>query len=260
MIFVESIQKKRVKRGMIVIGIGPGKAGTTWLYHQLKYHKSLSFSTIKETNYFLRDQVTFDEYLKYFPDNGAKIKFEISNFYFKSETTLKKISQVIPNAKIIFFERNAIDRLISCYKFEVMQGYNGNVKEYLLTVNKKEFDNDAIYKKVSRWFDKENIFVVNFEYIKKQPQVVLDACTEFLEIDQILHDDSQYHNPSMYSRCPFMTRNARKLAKVFRAVGTYRFLQYVKSSVIIRAFFYSRDIVIISKLEHQLFKDFLSDP
>lgn len=243
---------------MHVIGVGPGKAGTTWLYYQLRDHEKISFSKIKETNYFLKDHISYDEYLNYFHKKPCEIKMEISNFYFKDAQYLLNIQNIIPDSKIIFFKRNERDRLMSCFKFELMQGYNKSIDTYLTSINKLEFDNEKILHTIHSIFNEDQVLILDFDDIENQPQRALNKVSEFLSLPKIPIKQDRYNNPSVRSRFTKITVFARTFALILRRVRLFGLLQSLKSSAMIRYLFYTKDRIILSEYQKQRIDEYLS--
>lgn len=244
---------------MHVIGVGPGKAGTTWLYYQLIDHEKISFSKIKETNYFLNDQTSYNEYMNYFNTKPSQIKMEISNFYFKNAQYMRNIKNTIPDSKIIFFKRNERDRLMSCFKFELMQGYNKSIDTYLAGLNKFEFDNEQILQTIHSIFDENQVLILNFSDIENQPQRALDKVLEFLSLPKIPIKKDRYNNPSVRSRFSKITVVARIFAMILRRVRLFGLLQALKSSATIRYLFYTKNRIILSEYQKQRIDEYLTD-
>lgn len=78
-----------------------------------------------EPKYFLNESLDYQEYLaRYFsPINSeSTILGEKSTSYYENEEVAKRISALIPQAKLIFVLRNPIDRAFSNYKFSLQHG------------------------------------------------------------------------------------------------------------------------------------------
>lgn len=222
-----------------VIGIGPGKAGTTWLYNQLSSSGQINISKIKETNHFFKSEPSLRDYKRFFNSKGPSLCLEISNFYFKSDHALESISRLIPNAKIIIFLRDEVDRLLSCFKFEVKQGYTDDFSQYIEKINVSEFNNDLIVRRVRKYFPDEQIFLLRFDDLQERPQELLDELSNFLMIDPVLFREQSYKNPSTLPRNAVFARFGRLTAKVLRFFGASTLLQKLKNSAKIRNLFYT---------------------
>ena len=94
------------------LGIGAVKAGTTWLYRNLRCHPELYLPHPKEVHYF--DQ-RFDRGLRFyagkFEDGRARVRGEITPAYSAlPPDRIRFIRSVMPDLKLIFLMRNPVDR------------------------------------------------------------------------------------------------------------------------------------------------------
>ena len=67
-----------------IVGIGPGKSGSTWLYTFLRSSREVCCSSVKETDYVLNTSApTENEYLKRYFASGTEHNLfcEVSNTY-----------------------------------------------------------------------------------------------------------------------------------------------------------------------------------
>ena len=95
------------------LGIGAQKAGTTWLYENLRRHPQMYLPNTKEIHYF--DWYFYKSihwYCKHFMAvEKNKLKGEITPCYSTlSENKIKLIHKINPQLKIILILRNPIER------------------------------------------------------------------------------------------------------------------------------------------------------
>ena len=118
------------------IGVGARKAGTTWIYKQLKKHPQIFTPSSKELSYFsskiYREEFPIDWYFDQFKKkNLNQICGEISVTYFELNThQIEKIKEINSNIKIILNIRDPIERLFSEYNFNEI--YDLNKKKIFL--------------------------------------------------------------------------------------------------------------------------------
>lgn len=102
--------------------IGAAKAGTTSLYKALSHHPDIFFSSVKEPEFFSRDDrynEALDGYTVLF--DGARdnqLVAEASTNYTLAPhfpLTAKRIKHHLPNAKLIYIMRQPVDRAYSYY-------------------------------------------------------------------------------------------------------------------------------------------------
>jgi hypothetical protein len=94
------------------LGIGAQKAGTTWLYEQLKRHSQLAFPLGKEAHFWNRphDPITIARYVGRFADLTA-VAGEITPAYgILPVEIIREIHQQAPRLRLIYLIRNPIER------------------------------------------------------------------------------------------------------------------------------------------------------
>lgn len=176
------------------LGVGVGKAGTTWLYENLKIHPELYLPEIKELHYFAGSNFhqSLRAYLRYFKPGLGKVKGEISPSYAPLPLgRIRFIRRLIPDVKIVFLLRNPVDRAWSHAKFHLV---NGKEEEY------ESIPPDSFYETFRTWrcrvsgeytfllrnwesfFPSEQIFIGFFEDIASRPQQLLEELFRFLGV------------------------------------------------------------------------------
>src|SRR5690554_3991052 len=99
------------------IGVGPMRAGTTWLHHALSQHPEIVLPREKETFYFDR---YFDRgeawYAAHFEERlGSALYGEIGASYFSSDAARERIYASSPGALIIVSVREPAERAFSSF-------------------------------------------------------------------------------------------------------------------------------------------------
>ncbi|GAA4826747.1 sulfotransferase [Algivirga pacifica] len=100
-----------------------------------------------------------------------------------------RIKSAFPNAKVIIGIRNQKSMILSMYKQLVHEGYRGSI-ESMLTENywqipsfsKEYLEYDLLLQKYFDLFGAENVLVLPYEQLRKQPEVYFSRLTNFLEI------------------------------------------------------------------------------
>ena len=154
----------RLKVNLFIVG--EQKCGTTSFHQFLRMHKGFINSRLgKEVNYFNSDRYNQNDHLFYEKSYRYDIRFksnpkyliDSSTNYGFSELALQRIAAYNPNARIIFIERNPVDRFFSAYKF-----YKYVVSNYKYKIPKTEYD-----KKVRKWMDENPNFDINAFFNKE---------------------------------------------------------------------------------------------
>jgi hypothetical protein len=107
--------------------IGAAKSGTTTLYDHLQSHPDIVMSTPKEPMFFSRDEI-FDRGLDWYSDLFGKVENhqicgEATTQYTifpYTPTAAKRISEHLPQVKLIYIMRHPVERLYSHYVYEVI--------------------------------------------------------------------------------------------------------------------------------------------
>lgn len=174
------------------LGIGAQKAGTTWLYEQLRRHPQLAFPMGKEVHFW---DAYYDRGLEWYlpPFQGnEKIKGEITPAYAILPVHLiREIYQVNPKMRLIYLVRNPIDRAWSSARMAL--------KRAEMTIEEASdqwfIDHFHSYGSMARgdyqqcltnWlkvFPKNQFLVLKFEDIRHNPLALLERCCQHLGCD-----------------------------------------------------------------------------
>jgi len=182
------------------IGIGAPKSGTTWLSHALDAHPEICFSSMKETSFFcgknplvhnalLRyDGKNISQYPLFFKHCGQdKERGEFSVHYMYDPTVAGKIYKNFPQVKIIAVLRNPVSRFISDYRYRrYMRKEEKRPIEDLLSSNGFLVQYGMYAKQLEKYFalfPKENIKILIFEEMIKNPSKALKEIYSFIGVD-----------------------------------------------------------------------------
>ncbi|MEO1050649.1 MAG: sulfotransferase domain-containing protein [Bacteroidota bacterium] len=138
----------RAKPSFIVAGIQKG--GTTSLYNYLCQHPRISPILQKEIHFFDRNyNKGMGWYLGNFPLKftipSDNIVGEATPTYLYSKNAANRISEKLPNSKIIIVLRNPVDRAYSDFNYGVKLGFHKSYKGFRDRINKElEWLNDNI--------------------------------------------------------------------------------------------------------------------
>jgi hypothetical protein len=224
------------------ICVGPGRAGTSWLYEVLLEHPQICMAkNIKETQFFDR---YFDNGLKwyqtFFADcEPAKIMGEISNRYIFDDQVATRIKNTIPSCKIIICLRNPYDRIQSVYTFKLREGsLNCSFMEALHTMPQLITENHyhSLVEPYFRLFGRENIFLLFFDDIVNNPGDLCNDLFNFLGINGNFRPSAlnRVVNQAIVPRFPFVSRATKNTARLMRTMGLYRLLTSAKRSHFIK--------------------------
>ncbi len=196
--------------------IGVQKAGTTSLDNWLSQHPEIySYQSLKDIHLFGLYKVKKEilqrleqEQVSYY--SGEKIVLQSAVNYIFYPSMLRDIKRDAPQSKIIIVLRNPIDRAVSSYYyFKKMFREKRPIEEALIYTPGKNFiftkeNNDFTYiehgfyhlqlSECYRYFDKENILILDFAEMKKQPAEMMQKVFSFLKIEITFQPDFSSKN------------------------------------------------------------------
>jgi len=227
--------------------IGAQKCGTTSLYNYLIQHPCIHSASIKEIGFF-------DQYLNYckgirwyrshFPSLFRRYFFkyvlrqefitgEASTSYILNPHALKRISEIVPHAKLILLLRNPIDRAYSHYQHSVRSGRENLSFEDAIRIEKERtgenwkglkddetspiddidhygYLSTGIYadqvKVLMDIFAMEQVLILASEELFMNPSVVLQKVLDFLNMPRWELKEFEKFNAGEYLSLEITTR------------------------------------------------------
>lgn len=186
-----------------IIIIGAKKSGTSVLLRMLSQHPLIKIAE-KEIFYFSdpdRYQRGISWYIEQMPlTKKGELTLEKSPHYFASSVTPKRLKLASTDVKLLLIVRNPLYRTISNYFF-LQKIRKGKIDNTLSTFRKTFFRGNRIntgceeiqislyddkYSQWLKWFSKEQILIVNGDYLKVNPQRELTRVESFLNIPHYL--------------------------------------------------------------------------
>jgi hypothetical protein len=196
----------KMNRSVIVAGMP--RAGSTWLYYNLKNHPQVAMPDFKETFFFGSNfKRGFDWYYSLYDENiGDKVAFDVSPNYYCDDKFFENISQFNVDHKVILILREPAEWLVSLYS--QLKSFTPNMpslEEYLeeiridfdggsYTINPGVFDFSGVVNKYTEIY-KGRLLLINFDEIKNDPIRVLKEIETFSEIDGYFNEDTAYVKP-----------------------------------------------------------------
>jgi len=198
--------------------VGAPKAGTSFLYQQLKVHPELFFSKVKELNHFSDQEIsesgsyykdfrvsTLDSYLKFYKSaNGERYLTDCSVSYFAYPEVAKKIYAFNDQAKVVIILRNPIKRAYSHYLMDKRMGYTQKpFNKYLSNENDPHYHsyvhNSLYHRNVKNYMDifgRDQVCVLFLEDI----ELTINKLFDFLGVEGQLVDTSSKVNQNKKPR------------------------------------------------------------
>lgn len=206
---------------------GAAKSGTTSLFNYLGQHPSIFTSAWKEPGYFsaLRPMKSPHRYGQLFDEaETGQLIGEASGAYLTSPDSALRISEAVPEAKIIIMLRNPADRAFSLYNWMAKEGYEWvPTFERALRLEEKRRDSVSFVKnnpeyyynflyhttgcytrQIERFlnaFDREHLRFLIFDDFVESPVSCTKEIFRFLEVDESIKIRTPVRNKgkSVYS-------------------------------------------------------------
>lgn len=178
--------------------IGAARCGSTWIHEALKEHPAIAMPLDrKEIHFFNRDSHYAQGLGWYAPffthKTDDQICGEVTPSYLSDEKAAARIAQHVPKAKLVVSLRNPAERAFSSYTGYVMAGKLSPSDTIFEADKKLDFDNQSSLlahghyaEHLARYFSlfpRENILVLFYEDLAKDPQNFISRIYTFLEVD-----------------------------------------------------------------------------
>lgn len=221
------------------IGIGAQKSGTSWAYTCLYDHPEVC-APLKEIHFFSRPRWSEgrDWYEHHFRTCGnGKKRGEFSTSYLYSREAPERIHSLYPHAKLIAILRNPITRAYSQYRNAIKAG---EIKESMTFEeyqrSKPSVQEQGLYARqlaqYETYFKREQLLVLIYEDIQKDPILFMKRIYTFLDIDATFVS-SMVHEEINVARTPrhvFVDRSMHHISEALRRTGLDRFVHFVRKS------------------------------
>jgi hypothetical protein len=180
--------------------VGAMKCGTTSLYNYLVQHPEIAPCHTKEVNFFgnsSRFAKGFDFYQSLWDWNPQRHKYalEATPSYTRlthvkvlnaAENIAQTASQTGAKFKFIYVLRNPVDRIESHYTQGRKYNYQDTSVPIEAGINREIIDTSRYAMQIKEYYQRfaaEDILLLNFEDLKRQPQLLLEKICIFLDID-----------------------------------------------------------------------------
>jgi hypothetical protein len=173
--------------------IGAMKAGTTSLYHYLRDHPQVFMPKVKELDFFAVEtswRRGLEWYERQFAGAGAAVAIgEASTAYTKYPhypDVPERISQILPQCRMIYVVRNPIDRINSHYRHRVAVGAEREPMERALLDNRIYVDYSRYSMQIDRYlahFRRDQLSVVTSDELLSDRSATVRRVYEFLGVD-----------------------------------------------------------------------------
>jgi hypothetical protein len=163
-----------------LIGVGPARTGSTWLYHVLTDTNLVERSSIKEISYFDKNyNEPFVWYRNTFTDTGKDYWIDVTPHYIESLQYCERIYETFPNAYILLGIREPIERIRSLFKlfYYNTEFANGDGYENYLEHDYEGYLEDVLNKQIIigdrvaflRRMYQDRLVVIRYQALQSDP-------------------------------------------------------------------------------------------
>lgn len=184
------------------LGIGAQKAGTSWLYENLRCHPDLYLPDQKELHFWdRRYHRSLAFYSRKFTEGAAKVRGEITPAYSSLPAErVEYIHAVLPDLKILFLMRDPVARAWSHAQMHLLE--KEAIRQYDEVPEERFFahfqgedsrgkgDYLGILETWGQYFPPEQIFLGYFEDITQRPTELLREVFRFLGVREDVELDA----------------------------------------------------------------------
>lgn len=174
------------------LGIGAQKAGTTWLYEQLRQHPQITFPLGKEAHFWNRphDAKVIADYLAHFT-HFEGVAGEITPAYGMLPTEIiNEIYQYTPLARLVYLIRNPLERawssaLMALGRAEMTleEASDAWFSDHFHSAGSlRRGDYQSCLQNWRMVFPAEQLLVLRFEDISREPETLLNRCFQHLGV------------------------------------------------------------------------------
>lgn len=225
----------------LVLFVGPGRSGTTWLYENLKAQSVFSVPrSKKEIAYFNNHWEKGDRwFLNHFDFKPNHRYFgEFSTHYFASETVVDRVRQLFPDAKIMITLRSPVERMISVVQYQLRAGVIKSDSDLSKVITDFAFLKPFLYYQNSQnWVDGfgERVKLLDYNLLKVAPEKYWEEVTEhigpgFKNKDLVIGPVNQ----TVEYRSKILSLTVNKIRMGLHDRGLNQIVTFMKNSRVVR--------------------------
>ena len=213
---------------LALVGAGPQRAGTTWLYECLRGHPDLCFPRgVKETFFFdARFAKGWDWYHAHFDPAPGRRRAEIGPTYFEDARAPHRIHAHSPGCRVIVNLRDPAARTFSLYLHHLKKGRVTGSCADAIRQKPEILDGSRYALHLPRWFQvfgRERVLVLLHDDIAADPAGVLDQVYAFAGLPPLPLPATARErvNAASLPRWPALANVATRGGDWLRARGLY---------------------------------------
>jgi len=217
--------------------IGPNKAGSTWIYENLRLHPQVFLSRAKELHYFdLYYSLGPRWYFRHFRDAKPhhRVVGEVSHDYLYSEEACARIATDLGNVRLMVCLREPVDRAFSEYLYMIRQGYLRMAFPDAIKQYPRILEHSIYAKNLARYaesFGSAALLITVFDDLKCDPIEYYRELCRMLGVAEIVPKgvSDEKALPAAAPRSFIVARAAKECAMIMRKLGFAELITRVKS-------------------------------
>jgi hypothetical protein len=254
------------------ICVGPGRAGTSWLYELFLGHPQVCMAKdIKETQFFNENYEKGLPWYERFFDHckESNARGEISQRYIFDSKVPERIKATIPDCRILICLRNPYERIQSVYTYKLREGKVTYSFEEALRRMPELIEENRYSSRVKPYLDifgRENLFFIYYEDLKSDPAKLCKGLFYFLGVKEDFVPKSAFEivNQATIPRSVVVAKMAAGGARIMRKVSLYKLLTWAKRSDVLsrllyREYRYDREDLLTLAAKAYIGRVFLED-
>jgi hypothetical protein len=203
-----------------VIGIGPPRTGSTWLYDVLRDFVDMP-AGVKDTHfldYFAKKGIEwYADHFRY--ATGERKIVEICPGAFFRPEARELIKSYIPNCKIFATIRNPVGRTYSVYKLLRHYGLARKTFDQLLIAWPDIGAGNRYATNLEAWFEsfgRENVLVTIYDEMRTAPQTYVNRVCDYMDVPRVVLSQLRDlgDDVNSFARAPRYRRLARRATTV----------------------------------------------
>ena len=181
------------------LGIGAQKAGTTWVYENLKRHPNVRFPAGKEVHFWDQNRERgIDWWKELFEPGVDHVKQgEFTPAYaMLDEPTIAEIGRHYPDVRLIYSLRNPIERawssaMMAIVRAEMLEPEASDqwfIDHFMSRGSRARGDYEQCLRKWWALFPREQMRIVFYEDIASKPRQLLEGLARHIGVDPAFFD------------------------------------------------------------------------
>lgn len=182
------------------LGIGAQKAGTTWLFEQLRRHPDVAFPAGKEIHFWdqlsVRSIAWYESLFKPFEGSGKQTGDITPAYAILPPKIIEICHNHFPDLRLVYILRNPIDRAWSHAKMHLEKKgvciartpESWFIEHFRSSESLQRGDHETCIRNWLSFYPREQLLICRFEDLASNPRLFLKSCLHHLGVDETNYD------------------------------------------------------------------------